>query len=235
MIRIGNMLFKDSKILFVLMRHYGCPTTRKIIYEIKQLKPILDTLGVHEVVFIGCGTLEQSNAFFIENREFLSTKEIYQDSSHVIYNKMRCKKKAITHAKSRKAMKIIQKMGYTQGQTATDPQQLGGVWVCQNGKIFYEHREAYKGNCPVYEDILRACGATEDLIDFIRIKDPSGMEHSIKKGNSGKFECKGKGSKTANRIRRRSMITVRSKITVVTGKEKISPRDKKKMCHSNGV
>jgi len=65
MIRIGNML-KVSKILIILMRHYGCPTTRKIIYEILQLKPILDTLGVHEVVFIGCGTLEQSNAFFNE-------------------------------------------------------------------------------------------------------------------------------------------------------------------------
>jgi len=122
-------------------------------------------------------------------------------------------------------MKTIQKMGYTQGQTATDPQQLGGVWVCQNEKILFEHRESYKGNCPSYDDILRACGASEELIDEIRIRDPSGNVHSIKK--EGKFEDKGKGSKTANRIRRRSMITVRSKITHVTG-NKISPRDRKK-------
>jgi len=122
-------------------------------------------------------------------------------------------------------MKILQKMGYTQGQISGDPHQLGGMWISQNGKILYEHRDAFKGNCPVYEAVLRACGASEELIKNSSIKDPSGKEYTIK--IQEKDDDKVSVSKAAQKLRRRSMISVRSKITAVTGKEKITPREKK--------
>lgn len=113
--------------------------------------------------------------------------QIYVDPSRTIYDDLNCKrgwKAALFNMKVLKSVKTAFKEGYRQGKTQGDMTQNGGLFVIEGGdRVLFEHVEATAGDHPDLKQVLKACGADENLMNEyqLNIVTPKQVKREAKK------------------------------------------------------
>jgi len=121
-----------------------------------RIKPTLDSLGI-SLVAIGSGTPAMARNF---QEEFAFTGQLFVDQKREVYKALGCNRglKYVFSMSTLKAAKEASAQGFSQGATAGDALQLGGVFVLSLTKgLLYQHLEEFAGDHPNIDEVLSAC------------------------------------------------------------------------------
>ena len=151
--RTVGELWKDSPVVIMWVRHFGCIGCTA---QVEEFKPEIQKLRDAKIHFtiIGSGAANFVQGF--KERLELDVP-VYSDEKRVTYTALKMRRGLLTMVDPRMLKNILLPFKYRQREIMGDPLQQGGVVVIRpEGRITYEYISKYNGDHPAPHAVVAA-------------------------------------------------------------------------------
>ncbi len=153
-------LSKESKVLLVFLRHFGCPFCKDTMEHIARVHQDFTSCGTR-VVLVYMVPSEEAREHLQKYK--LDHLDQISDAESILYKKFRLRKGRLGELFGPRALlrfgQLLVSRGYVIGKEVGDSFQMPGVFLLQDGEIVsgYVHESA--ADRPNYDRLLETCCA----------------------------------------------------------------------------